>query len=315
MKKLLISTLALIVVALAALGFMVWRYPLAIFNQQNRRELIKAGFVKSSVATKAGSQTLFEKGRGPTLILLHGAGDQAGTWSKAAPELAKKYHVLALDLAGHGESEPKSGTLPLAAILNGLDGVIAAKSPNDRVILVGNSLGAWMAVYYAHEHPEKIARVVAIDGGPIRGERPDLVNLPKNREEAAKVFDAILDPGSAHPAGFVLDDVVRQARNGPIGRMAEAGAPEMSKYLLDGKLADFKTPLDLLWGESDRMMPLSYAQRLRREIPAASLNTIKRCGHVPQQECPNSFSRALASVLALPVPAPTQAAPEKVKLP
>jgi pimeloyl-ACP methyl ester carboxylesterase len=314
MKKLLISVLVLTVVALAALGFMVWRYPLAIFNQQNRRELIKAGFVKSSVPTKAGNQTVFEKGTGQTLILLHGAGDQAGTWSKAAPELAKNYHVLALDLAGHGESEPNSGILPLGLILDGLDGVIAAKAPMDRVILVGNSLGAWMAVYYAHEHPEKVARVIAVDGGPIRGERPDLVNLPKNREEAARIFDAILDPGSVHPAGFVLDDVVRQAQNGPIGRMAAVGAPEMSKYLLDGRLANFKTPLDLLWGESDRMIPLSYAQRLHQEIPSARLNTIKRCGHVPQQECPNSFNRALASILALPIPQAMMTT-EKAKLP
>lgn len=318
MKKLLISVLVLVVLAFAAMVFMVWRYPLAIFNQQNRRDLTKAGFAKTRILTKAGQQVVFEKGTGSTLVLLHGAGDQAGSWSKAAPELAKKYHVLALDLAGHGESEPTSGKLPLGTILDGIDGVISAKAPNGRIILVGNSLGAWMAVYYAHEHPEKVERVVAIDGGPLRGERPDLVNLPKNREEAAKIFDAILDPGSVHPAGFVLDDVVRQAQNGPIGRMAAAGMPDMSRYLLDGKLADLKTPVDLLWGESDRMIPVHYAERMRDEIPAARLTTIPRCGHVPQQECPNSFNRALSGVLTQPAPEPKPVAPaalQKVKVP
>lgn len=304
MKKLIASVVVFIALVITAMTFAAWRYPLAIFNLQNRRELTKAGFTKLRIQTDVGAQIVFEKGTGPTLILLHGAGDQAGSWSKAVPELAAKYHVLVLDLAGHGESAPSQGDLPLGTILKGIDGVIAAKAPNGRVILVGNSLGAWMAIYYAHEHPEKVDRVIAIDGGPIRGERPDLVNLPKDRAEAAKLFDAILDPGSMHPAGFVLDDVVRQAHNGPIGRMAAAGVPDMSKYLLDGKLAEFNTPVDLLWGESDRMIPIHYAERMRDELVASRLTAIPRCGHVPQQECPRSFNRALASVLDQPAPQP-----------
>jgi len=304
MKKLIASVIVLIVLAVAAMTFAVWRYPLAIFNLQNRRELAKAGFTQVRIPTDVGAQTVFEKGTGPTLILLHGAGDQAGSWSKAAPALAATYHVLVLDLAGHGESAPSQGILPLGTILKGIDGVIAAEAPNSKVTLVGNSLGAWMAIYYAHEHPEKVDRVIAIDGGPIRGERRDLVNLPKDRAEAAKIFDAILDPGSMHPAGFVLDDVVRQAHDGPIGRMAAAGVPDMSKYLLDGKLAEFNTPVDLLWGESDRMIPIHYAERMRDELVSSRLTTIPRCGHVPQQECPGIFNRALTSVLNQPAPQP-----------
>ena len=318
MKKLLIFVLLVFVVAFVATVFFAWRNPLAIFNMQNRRELTKAGFIKLRVTAKPGEQVVFEKGSGPILLLLHGAGDQAGSWSKSAPDLATRYHVLVLDLAGHGESAPSSGNLPLGTILDGLEGVISAKAPNSRVILVGNSLGGWMAMYYAYEHPEKVERIVAIDGGPLRGERPDLVSLPKNREEAAKIFDAILDPGSLHPAGFVLDDVVRQAQSGPIGRMAACGLPEMSKYLLDGKLAALKTPVDLVWGESDRMIPLDYAERMRNELPAARLATIPRCGHVPQQECPKSFNGVLASVLARPAPEPKASALaplEKVKVP
>lgn len=316
MKKLLISLVVMLVLILAGTAFVVWRYPLAVFNQQNRRDLSKAGFQKIHVPTKAGEQVVFEKGNGPTLILLHGAGDQAGTWSKTAPLLAEKFHVVILDMAGHGDSEPSQGTLPLATILDGIDGVVAAKGQLRRVILVGNSLGAWMATYYANQHPEKVERVIAIDGGPLRGERPDLVNLPKNRADAAKLFDAILDPGSVHPAGFVLDDVVRQSQNGPIGRMAASGVDDMSKYLLDGKLVEFKTPVDLIWGESDRLIPIHYAQRMRDELPASRLSTVPRCGHVPQQECPKSFSAVLASVLAQPAPERKQITDpfQKVKL-
>ena len=46
-------------------------------------------------------------GAGPLLVLLHGAGDQAGTWSKVAPELKRHFQLLIPDLAGHGESEKR----------------------------------------------------------------------------------------------------------------------------------------------------------------------------------------------------------------
>lgn len=308
MKKIIISVLVLVAAALGAMGYIVWRYPMLLFNMQNRAALKSAGFSESRVSTAVGGQTIFEKGSGPALVLLHGAGDHAGSWSKVAGQLASNYHVIVLDMAGHGTSEPQEGPLPIGTILEGMDGVIQAKVPSHRVILVGNSLGAWMAIYYAQQHPERVERVVAVDGGAIRGERPDLVDLPRNREEAARLFDAVLDPGSQHPAGFILDDIVRLARDGPIGRMAEVGAPEMSRYLLDGRLGELKTPVDILWGESDRLIPLHYAQRMEDEIPASRLTTIPRCGHVPQQECPIAFGTALASVLKQAPPVPS--APE-----
>jgi pimeloyl-ACP methyl ester carboxylesterase len=281
---------------------------MTLFNMQNRSALKSAGFVESRVTTRAGMQTIFEKGSGPALVFLHGAGDQAGSWSKIAGQFGSKYHVIVLDLAGHGSSEPAEGPLHLATILDGIDGVLSAKVPNQRVTFVGNSLGAWMAIYYAYQHPEKVERVIAVDGGPIRGERPDLVELPRDREQASRMFDAVLDPGSPHPPGFVLDDIVRLSQDGPLHRLVEAGAPEMSNYLLDDKLSGLNTPVDLLWGESDRLVPIHYAERMLAEIPASRLTSIPRCGHVPQQECPKIFGEKLSSVLLEAPPQPRSSA-------
>jgi len=307
MKLVIVAIAIVLVIALVFACVIFFRYPMALFNWQNRHALKSAGFVERSIASPVGRQTVWEKGSGPILILLHGAGDHAGSWSKVAPQLADTYDVIIPDLAGHGTSDPATGPLTIDTMLRGLDAVISSKSSNGKVIIAGNSLGAWLAFLYANENPGKVERIIAIDGGPIRGERPDLVPLPTDREQAAKLFDAILDPGSPHPPGFVLDDIVRVSHDGPIGRMASVGTEEMSKHLLDGKLAVFTTPVDLIWGESDRLIPLSYAQRMSAELPSVRLTTLPRCGHVPQQECPMALEKALIDALCESPPAAKQA--------
>ena len=302
LKRVLLCLVVLLVIAIAVSVYVVWRYPMAVFNTLNRHALASAGFVKVRVPSPAGEQTVLRAGSGPVVILLHGLGDQAGTWSKTAGSLTATHTVVAVDLAGHGESQPQTGPLDMGTLLAGLDSVVGASSQGKPVILVGNSLGGFLAFVYARQHPERVSRIVVIGGGPLRG-HSQLSLQPNTREEALKLFDALLDPGSPRPAGFVLDDIIREAHNGPIARLAANGVAAFEPYLMDGKLADFNTPVDLLWGESDRMVPLEYAKALHEQLPASRLTTLLRCGHVPQQECPKAFSGALRQILSSPPPA------------
>jgi pimeloyl-ACP methyl ester carboxylesterase len=306
LKKVGLGLLLVGIVGIITMTVVVWRYPLAVFAWANRRSLRNTGFVASRVSTSVGGQEIFAKGEGAPLIFLHGAGDQSGTWVKMADMFTAKHRVILVDLAGHGESEPsggiQAGALSLGTLLDGLQEVVERESPGKKVTIVGNSLGAWIAMLYAAKHPERVERIVLVDGGAIRGERADLVHLPANREEARKMIDAVLDEGSLHPADFVLDDIARESQNGPMARLTKAGVDDMSRYLLDGKLAEFATPVDLLWGESDRLIPMTYAKRLESELPAARLTTLPRCGHIPQQECPGAFSKKLQTILDAPVP-------------
>src|SRR5512143_1820330 len=111
------------VLALAAAGGALWaffRHPLAVHAFSSRRALKGAGFARVEVPAPCGPQVAFVAGSGPTLVLLHGAGDQAGTWSRVAPELARSRRVVLVDLAGHGGSAPTSGPLPIETLLAGL---------------------------------------------------------------------------------------------------------------------------------------------------------------------------------------------------
>src|SRR5512146_1793258 len=149
MKKIIFSAVAVVILLLLAAGIYGWRHPLAIFNAMNRRTLKNAGFVREQVPSPVGTQTIWEAGSGPTIILLHGAGDQAGTWSEVAPALRGQYHVIALDMAGHGESEPRTGPISINTLLTGLEAEIAQRGGSEPVTIVGNSLGAWVAMLVA----------------------------------------------------------------------------------------------------------------------------------------------------------------------
>lgn len=301
-RKLVIALVLVVLAAVSAGAWVFLRHPLALLAWTGRRALAGAGLSRTSWETPAGRQTGFRGGKGPLLVLLHGAGDQAGSWSRVAPRLAERFRVVALDLAGHGGSEPLTGPISVGTVLAGLDGVLEREAEAGPAILVGNSLGAWVAFLEAHRRPERVVRVVAIDGGPLTGSSTAAVLLPATREEARLSVAQTRDPGSLRVPDHVLDDIVRQAREGPLGRVA-ATAPEMGRFVLDGRLSEVRVPVSLVWGESDRLLPLDYARRVQAGLPAATLTTIPSCGHVPQVECPVALLDALEPILSAPVPA------------
>jgi pimeloyl-ACP methyl ester carboxylesterase len=297
----LVAVVAALVLAVLAGVLLIRRYPLEINAWQERRALASWGLKKSFLASPAGRIALFEGGRGPALVFLHGAGDQAGTWSKVVPGLVGKYHVLVPDLAGHGESEPRRGPLNLEMLLASVNAVVEHAGGKD-VVLVGNSLGGMLALLYARQHPERLARIVVIDGGVLRGDRPDLTLMPQNRAQARKLIEAEMDPASRPVPDFVLDEIVREANRGPIARLA--GVQDVQAHLLEGRLNEVKVPVDFVWGASDRLLSLDYARRMQAGLPASRLTPVEHCGHVPQRECPGRLAMALQTVLAEAPPAP-----------
>jgi 3-oxoadipate enol-lactonase len=294
-----IAVLTLLGVVAVAVGWGAWLVrcrPLSVYAWSNRLALSQLGLDKVKADSPAGTQVAFVGGAGPVLVLLHGAGDQAGTWSKIVPGLIKTHRLLIPDLAGHGGSAPRAGPIEMAALLAGVEACIVQQAPGAKVTLAGNSLGGWIAMLIAHRHPDWVERVVAVNGGAITGDNPHAIVLPRTREEARAAMGQVRDSASPRVPDFVLDDVVRAASGGALARFA-ATAGTMGDFVLDGRLGEIKVPVELLWGESDQVMPLAYARRMLADLPDARLTVIPKCGHVPQQECPQEFLAALRQIL------------------
>jgi len=296
--KIVLLLVFAVVTALIVFFILFFLRPVATMFWLRRSALRRAGFRKTKLTTTVGEQIVWHGGNGPWLVLLHGAGDQAGTWNKVAPELKRHFQLLIPDLAGHGESDPAAGVLSLRTLLAALEQVLDATPWRDApLVLVGNSLGAWIAMLYTHKYPHRVTRVILIDGGPIKG-ASEIGIMPKDREEARRALDAVLDPSTPRRPNFVLDDLVRVSNTGPISRLLAAGVEDMSKYLLDDKLASFQLPVDLIWGASDRLVPLDYAKKLQSQLSHCTLTVIERCGHGPQLERPRELTRVLLQIMA-----------------
>ena len=274
--------------------------PLARIAAAARASLTAAGLERVEVEAAGRRLVLWRGGAGPDLVLLHGTGHQAGNWAAVAPGLASDYTVHVLDLPGHGDSEPAEGPLPMAEVVAGVEAYLL--SLDRPAILVGNSLGAWLATLEAHRHPDRVARAVLVNGGALLNvPAAGLTLTPADREEARRVMAALRDPASPPLPDDVLDDIVERARTGPTRRMLQ-DLPGLIAHLLDGRLGEVEVPVDLLWGASDRLMPLDYARRMVAELPRARLRVLERCGHIPATECPERFLAALREVLRQPPP-------------
>lgn len=296
LKRLVAVVVVLLLAATAVRVYWVYQHPLATAVKKARRSLEATGLERVETETRGNRLVYFQGGQGPTMVLLHGAGDQAGTWALVAGALLERYRLVIPDLPGHGESEPGEGPLDFKEVVAGSEAFIESLSGDDRPIVVGNSMGAWLAVLYAHRHPDQVDRVVVINGGPISG-NPDNPSLtPQDREAARRLMAMLRDPASPEIPDFVLDDIVRRTNAGPIGRMLQL-PNSFVEFLMDWRLGEVATPVDLVWGESDQFMDLGYAERLLEGLPRARLTGVPTCGHIPQAECPDRFVETLLSVL------------------
>ena len=299
--KVLMAFGVLLVVAIIATVWMVWKRPLKIDAMFSRMALDKAGFEKTTIPSPDGRMTVWVGGEGSCMVLLHGAGDQAGAWARMVPPLLDDYKIVIPDLPGHWKSDPRKGPIGVDQLLSGVEVVMDSVCAGEEVVLVGNSLGAWLAMLYAHDYPSQVARLVAINGGAITNVNPAINLFPETREEARETMKALMGPATLPVPDFVLDDIIRHARVGPAGRFVLT-LGEWGPYLLDGRLDEIVVPVELVWGDGDDLWTLDVAQRLLDGLPRARLHTVHGCGHVPHRECPDKTLEAIEAALSMPPP-------------
>ncbi len=294
----LVMVLVVVVVTLLATGvWLFWKRPITVEAWSSRRTLARAGLTMEAVETKSGDILVWQGGTGAPMVLLHGAGDQAGVWAGVVPQLLKGHRLLIPDQPGHWRSPPHDGPLSIEVVYDGLVALMESCCGEEPAILVGSSMGAWVAMLYAHEHPSRVSRVVAVNGGAIKQEEPQVNLFPSNRDEARQTMAGLTGPSYPEIPGFVLDDIVRHARVGAASRLAQTAA-EMETFLLDGRLHELVVPVVLVWGDADRLLPLTYARQMLDQLPEARLLPIHGCGHVPPRECPGACNQALAAALS-----------------
>lgn len=263
-------------------------------------------------------------GAGPTALLVHGLAGSALNWMAVGPAIAASYRVLALDLAGFGETPLFGRSAAVganAALVHGFIQTVV----REPVLLAGNSMGGHIALLEAAAHPESVRSLVLVDaaipGRHVRRPEPMMLgamaalsvpglaqNLLNRRtrslgpeklvEEALALVCA--DPSRVDPA--VVAAHVRLTRErghlGPQNGRAFVQATRsigvrMASPRFWTRVAAVTAPTLVIHGSLDRLIPVSAARELVRRRPDWPLEVLDGVGHVPMMETPNRFLEAL----------------------
>jgi pimeloyl-ACP methyl ester carboxylesterase len=255
-----------------------------------------AEFSTSVVAVGDCRIRMMRGGAGDPLVYLHGASGAA--WLPVLQTLATKYDVIAPEHPGFGESDTPDwldNIHDLAYFY--LDLFDALKL--DRINLVGNSLGGYIAAEIAVRSTARLASLTLCDAAGLFVEgATQLDTFLVSDEQRLRAF--FYDPKRADAMiARVLDPRVEetalrnQATVAKLLWQPRSHDPSLAKWL-----HRIDVPTLLIWGDHDRLFPLQHAQAFAKAIPGAKLVVIPKCGHVPQIEKPEEFAAALESFLA-----------------
>ena len=103
-------------------------------------------------------------GNGPAIVAIHGLTANLTCWAPLAESLTPQYRLIAYDLRGRGESDKPSSGYSLALHREDLAGLLDALGLQ-RAVIAGHSLGANVAVAFADSHPERVEKLILVDGG------------------------------------------------------------------------------------------------------------------------------------------------------
>jgi pimeloyl-ACP methyl ester carboxylesterase len=240
------------------------------------------------------------------LVLLHGGGANAHWWDDVAPVLAERFHVVALDFRGHGDSdqpEPRPGAFQrdLAALLDHLGAPEAT--------LLGHSMGGHVALEHAARHggarrPRALVVVDVARGAGTRTRRLMRLALAarrtyRTRQEAVARF-RFLPPAPGAAADLRERIAACSVREEPDGRFAFKFDPRWFA-LGPGAGPDLErvaTPTLLVRGAESPLLSRDGALAIVAEIRGARLVEIEGAGHNVHLERPARFLEAVLSFLA-----------------
>lgn len=259
-----------------------------------------------------GKVWVYELGRerDETVVLVHGIGDRGSRdWDRLLPELAERYHVLALDLPGFGRSDA-GNRLYSPENYSALLDFLAQRYIRRPFRLVGHSLGGAIALRFAADHPEAVSQLVLVDVAGILhrtvyGEFLSHLGIrrlpslfPGQESGLADLVGSLLrkfERFRPQPER-VLESAESRERvlKGEPARIAGMALVEED---FSGALARVRAPTVILWGGADEIAPVRTGKLLASTISGARLHVLAGVGHVPMQEAPQRFNALLGKEL------------------
>jgi len=255
-------------------------------------------------------------GAGPPVILIHGFGGSMWQWEQQQHTLSQHFRVLTLDLPGAGLSDKPEIDYRPDQMLDFFVGFMdAVKIP--QATLVGNSMGAGLAIGMALTHPTRVAKLILIDGLPQHVmEKLTSPSVRRALETSAPSW--LVSFGNILFGGLMIESVLREIVHDPalltpavIERSnRNRQRPGLIKPIMTvrenlplwesgfaTRVGEITQPTLVIWGEEDRVFPIAVGEELHQTIKGSRFIRVPKAGHIPQWERPDLVNQELITFI------------------
>ena len=198
--------------------------------------------------------------------------------------------MYAPDLLGYGRSA-KPDIVESVAVEEGVVIDFMRAIGVTRADLDGWSMGGWIAMKIALDHPEQVDRLVLDDSAGLKYQ-PAFARDAFVPTDAAglRLLMEVLSPHPATLPPFVVQATLRRlASRGKIVQQS-MDSMESGRDLMDTRLQGITQPTLILWGTEDKLIPMTVGETMHRNISGSVFEGVVGCGHLAPLECPKTVA-------------------------
>lgn len=248
----------------------------------------------------------------PPLVMLHGIGRDAHSFDHIAPRFSSDYHVIAVDLRGHGDSAwHPDGAYLVEDLVKDLEGLVEQRGLRG-LVLLGNSTGGRVVQAYAGLHPDRVRALVVEDVGP---ERPaDIaagfarrVQQEANGWSSEDELVARLRAQDSKTSEELLRVHARSAtKRRDDGRLVWKRDPNLVKGFVPTELWQYvrriTSPTLYVLGGRSTIVSAATQDQLKKTIPGCEIVVMPGLGHYPHLEAPTEYVELIKAFLSRRAP-------------
>jgi pimeloyl-ACP methyl ester carboxylesterase len=266
----------------------------------------------TTIHVRGGSLAYTDSAHAMTLVLLHAFPLDREMWRPQLTGLAGKARILAVDLPGFGQSPVPREPFTIESAANMVADMLDAVAVAGRVVVAGLSMGGYVAMAFARQHPDRLAGLILADtksdpdDDAAKQNRDKLIALAKDKGMAA-VFEQMLPKMLSESTLKSRPEVVEEVRR-IAARQSAAGVAAGLAALRDRPdanpgLGNIAVPTLILVGEHDAITTPTVMATMAAKIWGSEVVTIPGAGHLSNLENPVAFNAALIDFLAKVKPA------------
>jgi 3-oxoadipate enol-lactonase len=229
---------------------------------------------------------------GPKMVLLHGLFMNSDCWKYQLAEFEPKFHILKLDLRGHGRSTKPVGPFTIRDYVDDMKKLLEYLQWNSNLYLVGHSLGGMIALVYAVENPEKIKKMVIADSfcHVTHDAITDVISRVNNNpleKFAMGISTRGLKPYNREIAKFIASLLTdHMTKEDCLAATAASAGFTMCKYL-----KQIKIPTLVLVGKNDITTPVWASGMIHDWMPQSEMVIIPKAAHLTIFDHPTEFNQ------------------------